>query len=96
MASGLGAVLGVYRAILLCMALAIACGLYAGWVQPLFIGGDVPILWGRRLLALWAVSTVAFWPTANSCADRVAMSACMLVISALLCLAGWTVIKIPL
>jgi len=95
MASGLGAALGMYKAVLLCMASAVAYGLHAGWVQLLFAGWDDPVLWVARALAMGAVLTAAFWPTTNSCADRVAMSTCMLLISALLCLAIWAVILVP-
>lgn len=87
MTSGIGAAVGAYRAVLLCMAAAFAYGLHAGWVQPLFTGVN-PDLWVARPAALWAVLAAAFWPTARSCADRVAMSLCMLMISGLICLAA--------
>jgi len=92
MASGIGAALGAYRAILLCMVIAVAYGLCAGWVQPLFTSAGTT-WWPLRIAVLWSVATVAFWPTTNSCADKVAMSICMLIVSALTCFIVWLIIE---
>jgi len=85
MASGLGAAFGTYRTVLLCMALAVAGGLHAGWVQPLFAGTDDPVLWGARWLALSGVLIAAFWWTARA-DEKVHMSAAMLMLSAVACI----------
>ncbi len=88
MASGLGAAIGAYRAVWLCMACAVLYGLHAGWIQPLFIG-DAQSLWVARPIVLWIVLVTVFWPTTSSCADRASMFLCMVVLSCLICLAAY-------
>jgi len=92
MASGIGASVGVYRAVLLSMVLAIAGGLLAGLVQPLFVGAD-PLLWVARPLVLWTVLAAAFWKTADFGSDKASMIFCMLMLSVVICAVTFVWIK---
>ncbi len=84
MVSGIGAAIGPYKAVLLGMVLAIAGGLLAGLVQPLFVGDD-PLLWVERPLVLWVVLVAVFWRTADPGSDKASMSFCMLTLSVVIC-----------